>query len=280
MFQLNTALRSLLRQPSFFAAAVGALALGIAAPTALFAVVEATILRPLPYAQPDDIYTVRTAMTDGRFTIGLVASEEIYAMRRTTDLVTASTLTRRVDDILMADSRDARQVTATGVTEGFFDLFGLPAAVGRTFQASDHASRTVRSVVLSNQLWRSSFSADPAIAGHTIQLANGPAVVVGVAAPEFNMPDGSDLWFADFVGESIGHAFDAFVRLRPGTTPEQVHAAVVPMWDSLAQKYPDQAKNRVFVFRPLLASVLGDLGPTTVMALQARLCCSCSPWPT
>jgi len=79
---LRAALRSLLRQPSFIAPAVGALAFGIAAPTALFAVVQATLLRPLPYANAAEIYTVRTTMTDGRFTIGLVASEELASLRR------------------------------------------------------------------------------------------------------------------------------------------------------------------------------------------------------
>ena len=73
--------------PSFAAAAIITLALGIAAPTALFAVVNATLLRPLPYPRSQDIYTVRTTMTDGRFTIGLVASEEMSALRRATDAI-------------------------------------------------------------------------------------------------------------------------------------------------------------------------------------------------
>ena len=64
------------------AAAILTLALGVAAPTALFALVDATLLRPLPYPRYQDIYTVRTTMTDGRFTIGLVASEEMSALRR------------------------------------------------------------------------------------------------------------------------------------------------------------------------------------------------------
>ena len=98
MFQLRVALRSLWQQPSFFATAVGALALGIAAPTALFAVVQATLLRPLPYKDAGDIYTVRTTMTDGRFTIGLVASEELASLRRATDLVVGSALVVRSDD--------------------------------------------------------------------------------------------------------------------------------------------------------------------------------------
>ena len=63
--------------------------------------------------------------------------------------------------------------------------------------------------------------------------------------------------------------FDAYVRLRPGTTPAAVQASLGPMWEALARKYPDQAKNRIFVFRPLLSSIVGDLGPTALIAFAA-----------
>jgi hypothetical protein len=76
MRELTVAFRRLVRQPWFAAAAIGTLAIGIAAPTALFAVVDATLLRPLPYPHYQPIYTVRTAMTDGRFTVGLVARKK------------------------------------------------------------------------------------------------------------------------------------------------------------------------------------------------------------
>ena len=89
MREFKVAVRRLIRQPSFAFAAIGTLALGIAAPTALFAVVNATLLRPLPYPRAQDIYTVRTTMTDGRFTIGLVASEELSTLRRTTQYAKA-----------------------------------------------------------------------------------------------------------------------------------------------------------------------------------------------
>src|SRR5688572_27577282 len=247
MFQLKVALRSLWQQPSFFATAVGALALGIAAPTALFAVVQATMLRPLPYANAGDLYTVRTTMTDGRFTIGLVASEELASLRRATDLVTHSALVVRTDDSLGGDGADARQVITYFVSEGFFELFGVPMAMGRTFTTEDYRSTTVRAVVVSGRAWRTLFAADPAIVGKTIRLAStGSAVVVGVAPDAFDAPHDTDLWFAGHWEETIGHAFDAYVRLRPGTKIDAVQATLGPMWDVLAKKYPDQAKNRVF----------------------------------
>jgi putative ABC transport system permease protein len=273
MFQLRLALRALLRQPSFLATAVGALALGIAAPTALFAVVQATLLRPLPYVNAADIYTVRTAMTDGRFTIGLVASEELASLRRATDLVSSSALVWRFDDSLGGEAGGAaRQIITIGVSEGFFDLFGVPMAMGRAFTIEDHGSKTVRSVVLSGRAWRSVFSADPMIVGKTIRMTTGgPAVVVGVAPDAFDAPHDTDLWFADHWQESIGHQFDAYVRLKSRATPAAVQASLGPMWEALAQKYPDQARNRIFVFRPLLSSIVGDLGPTALIAFAATV---------
>src|SRR5262245_31859709 len=132
MRQIAIALRRLRREPAFSAAAVGVLALGIAAPTALFAVVQATLLRPLPYTRADDIYTVRTTMTDGRFTIGLVASAEMNALRQTTDLVVQSALTRR-DKVTLTTDAGVRQTIAYAVSPGFFDLFGARMAAGRPF---------------------------------------------------------------------------------------------------------------------------------------------------
>ncbi len=271
MFHLKVAARSLARQPSFLAAAVAALALGIAAPTALFAVVQATLLRPLPYPNASDIYTVRTTMTDGRFTIGLVASEELLSLRRSTDLVVGSAMYQRVEDgFATADGRDTTRIATVIVSEGFFDLFGVPMARGRAFNPADFERQIVRRAILSGRAWRSHFNADPAIVGQTIRLLTGGTVlVVGIAPDAFDAPHDTDLWVATYVSESIGHNFDAYVRVKPGARIEAVQASLGPMWTALGEKYPDMAKHRIFVFRPLLSSIVGDLGPTALMAFAA-----------
>ncbi len=262
------ALRRLRRQPSFAATAILTLALGIAAPTALFAVVNATLLRPLPYPNYQDIYTVRTEMTDGRFTIGLVASEEMSSLRRTTDAIVASALVMRLDDTIITDA-GARQVTSFGVTEGFFDLFGLPMGAGRAFAAEDFAAEPQTRVVLSPRAWRTIFGGDPRIVGTTIRFAGNSALVVGIAPETLAIPRDADLWFALHAPDSIGHAFDGFVRFRPGVKPEAIRGLLPPMWEELARKYPDQAKNRIFVMRPLLDTIVGGLGPVLLMAFAA-----------
>jgi putative ABC transport system permease protein len=268
MREIPIAWRRLRQQPSFAAAAIVTLALGIAAPTAVFAVVNALLLRPLPYPDASNIYTVRTTMTDGRFTIGLVASEEMSALRRTTDAVVQSALIFRRDDTVVTEA-GARQVTSFAVSKGFFELFAVPMAAGRGFSDEDFDATPLSRVILSQRAWRSIFGANSSVVGSTIRFANSNALVVGVAPEAFAIPRDADLWFAEHVRESIGHMFDAFVRFRPGATPATIAAQLPPMWDELAKKYPDQAKNRIFVMRPLLDTILGDVKAIMLIAFGA-----------
>jgi putative ABC transport system permease protein len=270
--ELKVALRTLTRQPWFAMAAIGTLAIGIAAATALFAVVDATLLRPLPYPHYQDIYTVRTTMTDGRFTIGLVASEELSSLRQAAkDGIVAAALTQRADGTILTDAA-AYQATSFGVSEEFFDLFGLPMALGRTFNADDFNSSWGTRVILSQRLWRTLFDADPAIVGRTIRFtdfADASAVVVGVAPAAFDVPHDADLWFAQHSRDNVGHTYDGYVRLKPGLAPAAIQSGLAPMWDQLARKYPEFEQHRVFTMRPLLQTLVGDLGPILLIAFAA-----------
>lgn len=242
--------------------------MGIAAPTAMFAVVNATLLRPLPYTRADEIYAVRTAMTDGRFTIGLVASAEMNALRRSTDAVVQFGMAWQSEGTIETND-GVKQVTAYGVTQGFFDLFGLPMAYGRVFNEDDNTSWMGGRIVLSHRAWQNWYGGDPALVGKTVRYGGGPALVVGIAPAALAIPRGADLWFAMPPDDSIGHQFDAYVRLKPGVMPAAVQARLGPMWDDLAERYPDQETNRTFTMRPLLDTIVGDLGPIVVIAFAA-----------
>ena len=125
-------------------------------------------------------------------------------------------------------------------------------------------------IVLSHHAWRTIFGADPDIVGHTIRFLDGPgSLVVGIAPAAFAIPRDADLWFVMPPSDTIGHAYDGFIRLKPGATPEMVQARLGGMWDALAKQYPDQDKNRVFVMRTLLTTIVGDLGPVVVIAFVA-----------
>jgi hypothetical protein len=116
MRELRIAFRRLKLQPGFALAAISTLALGMAAPTALYAVVHATLLQPLPYPRAGDIYAVRTTMSDGRFTMGGVASEELAALRRAGDGVIASAQSRRRDRTILTDA-GPREVASFGTAD-------------------------------------------------------------------------------------------------------------------------------------------------------------------
>ncbi|HEX5474627.1 MAG TPA: ABC transporter permease [Vicinamibacterales bacterium] len=263
------ALRRLVRQPSFALAAVGTLALGIATATALFSTVNAVLLTPLPYAHPKDLYTVRTYFPSGRFTIGLVASEELGALEASSRAVVATAGAVRMDAALTTDV-SARQVVAYGVTDGFFDLFGLPMAAGRAIGPADDVRGAPPVVVLSHALWSTQYGARRDVVGSTILLRDHAVRVVGVAAPDFDEPAGTDVWFNTYAApDDIGHYFEGYVRLKPGTSLDSLRVPMEGTMAALGRKHPDQDLGRAYRLRPLLEATVGDFGPILLILFGA-----------
>lgn len=269
MGELKLAIRSLLRQPSFTTAAVGTVALGIAASTAVFSTVNAALLRPLPYPDAGNIYSLRTEITDGRYTSGLVGPAELLGLTAATDGIAAGALGRRLNETLVTDG-GAFQTAIYGVSTDFFRLFGARVALGRGFDASEFAPGPPRAVVLSHRAWQRYFGGDPAVVGQQIQLSGMTMPVVGIAAAEFDFPSGTDFWFSMYMRpDDVSHLYEAYIRLRRGTSIQAVAGPMASVMSDLAVKYPDQNKNRVFAATPLTETVVGDLGPVLLIALAA-----------
>ncbi|HEY3885857.1 MAG TPA: ADOP family duplicated permease [Vicinamibacterales bacterium] len=266
---LRYSFRALVGQRSFAAAAVATLALGIAAPTAIFSTVNAVLLEPLPYARAGDIYTVRTYMTNGRFTIGLMASEEMTALQRQTPLIDAIAMSEPQQGATVTTGSDARQVAAFGVSAGFFDLFGLPMAFGRAVEPADAVRGAPLVVVLSHALWEGAYGARPDIVGSVITFMDRPARVIGVAPADFAVPAGADLWTNDYIAAGIGHEYDGYLRLKRGTPIEALQPAMTQAMASLGPKYPDMEINRAYRVTPLLTATVGDLGPILIILFAA-----------
>src|SRR6185437_2447069 len=89
------------------------------------------------------------------------------------------------------------------------------------------------------------------------------------ASAALDIPHDADLWFAQHSRDNVGHAYDAYVRLKPGITPAAIQSTLAPMWDRLARKYPEFEQHRVFTWRPLLQTLVGDLGPILLIAFAA-----------
>ena len=244
------------------------LAIGIAAPTALFSTLNTVLLQPLPYPNAADIYTLRTYMTDGRFTTGLVATEEMWTLQRLAPQVDAAALGTRRDATLTIDG-GTREIVQYAVSPGFFQLFGLPMALGRGIISEDGDRGAPTVVVLSYGLWRRAYGGRPDIVGSTIAVSDHLVRVAGVANPAFDVPAGTDLWSNEFMMENIGHLFDGYVRLKHGTSLAALEPAATRALSSLARKYPDYEVNRAYRFTPLLATTVGDLGPLLIILFGA-----------
>ena len=269
MGELKLAVRSLLRQPSFALAAIGTLALGIAASTAVFSTVNAALLQPLPFPDAANIYSLRTEITDGRYTSGLVGPAELLDLTASTDDIMVGALGRRLNETLVTEG-GAFQAALYGVSRDFFRLFDARIAHGRGFAPDEFEPGPPRAVILSHRAWHRYFGGDFALVGQRIQLSGMTMPVVGIAAPEFDFPSGTDFWFSMHVRpDDVSHLFEAYIRLRPGVPIGAVAGPMARVMTDLGVKYPDQNRNRVFVATPLLETVVGDLGPVLLIAFAA-----------
>jgi putative ABC transport system permease protein len=265
---IHAAVRSLVRQPSFTLAAAGTLAIGIAATTTLFTTVNAALLRPLPYARPGELYSLRTYFRDGRFTMGMVANEELAAVDALPDVVSGTAFALRVDGAIETDLTP-RQVVIYSVSQHFFDLFGVPVQSGRSIGVDDTVQGAPQVAVLSHALWRSAFGSRPDMVGRIITLSDRPVRVIGIAPAAFDIPTGTDVWTNLTAGLSIGHTFDAWVRARPGTPLPLLISKMNATFIPLTQKYPDWELDRLYTVQPLLEATVGSLGPILVILFGA-----------
>lgn len=264
----RAALRSLIRQPAFTFAAAGILAVGIASTTTLYTTVNAALLRPLPYARPADLYSLHTYFTDGRFTQGLVASEELAAVDALQDTVVSTAYATRLDGAIDTDVTPL-QVVVYAVSTHFFDLFGVPVEAGRPVGVSDGARGAPQVAVLSHAIWRQAYGARPDIVGRLITLAGRPVRVVGVARPGFDVPMGTDVWINTPADIDIGHNHEAWVRARPGTSLPVLVSRMNQTFIPLVKKYPAWEQDRAYDVRPLLDATVGTLGPILVILFGA-----------
>jgi putative ABC transport system permease protein len=276
LIDLRYALRQLRRTPLFTAAAVATLAVGIGATTAIFSTVNATLLRPLPYPRAGDLFDVHTRLVDGRLTTGLVSPVEIGALNALPGIVVraAGMSGQPFDATLTRADGSPLNVVVTGVTEGFFDALGVSMVRGRAFTHEDHVPGgrdAPLALVASYRAWTTLFGSDPAIVGKPVRLVEAPAAitVVGIASPALDLPHGSDFWFNLRVPpQDVSHVFNAVLRIEPGVTVDRLRSAAGIRLAALARTVPSDV-GREYVIRPLVSSLVGDLGPTLIIVLGA-----------
>ncbi|HEY6803033.1 MAG TPA: ABC transporter permease [Pyrinomonadaceae bacterium] len=251
---LKYAFRILLKSPAVTAVAVLTLALGIGANTAIFSVLNAVVLRPLPYAEPDRLVTLwetvagndKRSVAPGNFT------DWREQNRSFSDL--AATF---YGNFNLTGNGEPERVNGSTVTSNLMSTLGVSAQLGRTFQPDDDEHQDRKVTILSDALWQRRFGGDQQIVGKSITIDDTAYTVVGVMKPGFKFPVLSDLWVLggdrnavsaslisqfpknDWSHERDAHFISVIGRLKPGVTLSQAQSDIAGIAGRLEKDFPD-----------------------------------------
>ena len=266
---LRFAWQTLRRTPAFPLAAILTLAIGIGATTAIFSTVNAVLLKPLPYPEAHDLYSLRTTLTDGRVTSGLLSPVEIVRLNDPSLSIAMVAGLQPNDVTLLRNDGTPLKTVAYAVSEGFFDVFGLPMTLGG-FSKGPPPPNTPPKVVISYRMWQDLFGGDSAVVDKPIRFAEITTTVAAVAPRNFDTPHGANFWFqVPMDPRGVNHNFEGFMRVKPGANIERVRSEIEGVMRGIERDIPDDARSRVYIVRSLVESIVGDLGPILVVVLSA-----------
>ncbi|HKB08137.1 MAG TPA: ABC transporter permease [Candidatus Polarisedimenticolia bacterium] len=268
---LRFALRMLLKNPGFTAVAAITLALGIGANTAIFSVVNATLLRALPYREPDRLsfLTIDRREQGHRFTVS--SSDFLMLKERMQSFETLAAV--RSERLNFRAGGEPERVMGMWVSGDFFSALGVSPQRGRVFAPGEDRPGAPPVAVISDALWRRALSGDPDAVGRTVTLDDRAFTVIGVMPPGFTFLRASDVWpilqlqpptrRPPFQWRLVG-------RLRPGVGEAQLRAELQAMHDLVERTYPDkQQPDWAFTAEPLKEFIVGDVRPALLVLLAA-----------
>jgi putative ABC transport system permease protein len=251
---LAHSLRLFRRSPGFTVAAVAALTLGIGTNIAIFTVVNAVLLKPVPFPEPDRLVMFMNTSPQGTFSAGSPAKFAHWS-RQSSVIQDAAAFNTGVVNYTGGDT--AEQLRSARVSASYFRLFGAPVVNGRTFAPEEDRPGGEKVVVISHGLWIRRFAGDAGVIGRTISLSGEPYVVIGIVGPSFNVAEFGpqpEVWLPfqlDPETQDQGHYFQAAARLKPGTTLDQAKARVQLSAAEFRTKFPQALQaNQGFTVAP------------------------------
>jgi putative ABC transport system permease protein len=277
LHDLRTAVRSIVKDKWLSAAAVFALSLGIGVNATVFTLVNAVLIRGLPFHDSGNLYVVglhRTTAT-GPVRPGSVSYQELLDWRsqaRTfADMAVFSQYQVNIaDDRAMPESQPAGRVS-----ENLFRLLGQQPLIGRDFGPDDGKKDAARVAVLGNTLWRNRYASDPNILGKAVRLNGEPVVVIGVMPPGIKFPTRAELWTqvipnADSLNRKR-REYSVVGRVRPGVSRAEAQAEIAGIASRLAAEYPDTNRDMTAVMQTFNERFNGGEIRILFMALQGAV---------
>jgi putative ABC transport system permease protein len=264
--------RMLLKSPGFTAVAILTLAMGIGPNTAIFSVVYAALLRPLPYSQPDRLITLGEVRNAGN--TSWVASYPDYLDWVKQSKTFQSLSGFRAEQLVFHGAREPQMIIAGMGTTNFFSTLGVKPMLGRDFATGDdtvvstEAPVGAKVALLTYSFWKTQYGGDPRIVGRTMQLDSSTVTIIGVLRRDFEFGPARDaqVWVAMHIGGDAAvrrslHWMKVIGRLAPNTSAQQARAEMNSITARLAAAYPQQNAGNQIVMIPLRERIVGQIQP-------------------
>ena len=264
MNDLKFALRQLMNNPAFSAIAIMTLALGIGANTAIFSIVNAVLLRPLPYPDANRIMVLNESSGPGQDYS--VALPDYFDWQKDNTVFEHLAATHKDSRNLSGiPGRDPERVSCAAVTRNFFNITGLRPQIGRTFSEEEDKVGASPVVVISDWLWQRAFNRDPKILGQSITLHDQSYTVIGVMPRQMTSPQDTDVWLSmmrrsnnpAWMSRAVHPMIYVWGKLKPGVTVERARAEMKGIAARLEKTYPDTNRGETAVVTPLIDNLVG-----------------------
>ncbi|HET7697365.1 MAG TPA: ABC transporter permease [Vicinamibacterales bacterium] len=271
--------RMLRRTPGFTLAALLTLAIGIGANTAMFSVVDAVLLRPLPYPEPERLVAIGDRTADGQ--ASSVGFATVLDWRERSRAIESFAMMRAWLPTLVTNG-EAERLPAVRVSANYFDMMGVRPALGRGFTADDDRPEHWRVVLLSDALWRRRFNADPSIVGRTITMNDRAFRVVGVMPAGFEPLDAerfyntsAELWAP--IGYALGgdsscrrcQHLRGFARVRRGVSLADASVEMNAIREQMRREHPSEYEAGSIAVVPLRDALTGNVRGALLVLLAA-----------
>jgi putative ABC transport system permease protein len=282
LFDLRYAFRMLHRSPGFSLIAIATMALGVGATTAIYSVIDATLLHPLPYPQPSELVRIEANLP------GVGAHDVGFSIPELRDLQNSG-IFQYVSFCFFGSenvtgSAQPTHIAGATVSPSYFAVLGVDAALGRTFDPHDTSPGSNGEVIISDGLWKRAFGADPHIVGKSLRLDNDLFQIVGVMPASFRDQGqtreqvGTELWASDGFSDRTPPmrgtrlTYETIARLQPGLSPEAAQGrldALLASWKKqYPADYPPQAEWTIHL-TPLAETLVGNVRQTLILLFCA-----------
>ena len=264
-------LRTLTRQPGFAATAILTLALGIGATTAIFSVVNAVVLRPMAFDQPERIMVVTNVNTRTGTRNATISGPDFFDWRAQNRSFDALAYFTGSGEASVTVNNVSDYTTITRISPGYFDVFGATASVGRLFTDEEEQPGEWGVAVISEAYWRRQFGSDPRVIGSTITFRNRAYTIIGVTALRY--PVRTDIYYPDPVPPESqnrsAHNYRGIGRLAAGVTVQQAQSDMTNIAAALTRQYPVTNGDKGIAVVPVQDVVVGDTKQTLFVLLAA-----------